>query len=248
MKLKLLFLYALAFVAVSCQFSETMVLNEDGSGTMNIALNMNEMMAFGGGMGMTDSVPVKMDTIINMKQFLEEKKDSISTLSKAEQENLKKLENYNLNMVMNSETSELAYGISTNFKSIAEVNDMLSGLEQAASLMPGKEVDMSSEKKDDTADEIIGVTYSFKKGVFKRDAYIKDEKMHQQQMDSLQQAAAFMSGSKYTLKYTFPKKIKKASNEAATFSEDKKTITLQQPFLDYFKNPDLLDLEVVLEK
>lgn len=242
---KLLFIFVLAFTATSCQFTETMVMNEDGSGTMSVEVNLNEMMAFGG-MGMTDSMKVKMDTIVSMKQFLEEKKDSISKLSMADQQKLKKLENFNIHMKMDSETSEMVYDISTKFKNISEANDILNGLEQASNLMPDQ--DSNSEmKKEENSPEVIGVNYSFKNGVFKRDAYIKDEKQHQQQVDSMQQAEAFMGGSNYTLNYTFPKKIKKTSNPEATFSADKKTVSVEAPFIAYFKNPDLLDLEVELE-
>jgi hypothetical protein len=177
---------------------------------------------------------------------LEEKKDSISKLSETEQQKLKKLENFNIHMKMDSETSEMIYDISTNFKNIDEANDMLNGLEQAGNLIPNP--DSTTEiKKEKDAPEIIGVNYSYKKGVFKRDAYIKDEKEHQQQVDSMKQAEAFMGSSNYTLKYTFPKKIKKTSNPEATFSADKKTVSVQAPFIEYFKNPDLLDLEVELE-
>ena len=242
---KLLFIFVLAFTATSCQFSETMVMNEDGSGTMSVEVNLNEMMAFGG-MGMTDSMKVKMDTIVSMKQFMEEKKDSISKLSMADQQKLKKLENFNIHMKMDSETSEMVYDISTQFKNISEANDILNGLEQASNLMPDQDSN-SGMKKEENSPEVIGVNYSFKKGVFKRDAYIKDEKQHQQQVDSMQQAEAFMGGSNYTLNYTFPKKIKKTSNPEATFSADKKTVSVEAPFIAYFKNPDLLDLEVELE-
>ena len=149
---------------------------------------------------------------------------------------------------MNSQTSEMVYEISANFKNIAEVNDMFNGLEQAANLMPGNKTEAVKTTKEEGSQELIGVNYSFAKGVFKRDAYIKDKKMHQQQVDSLEQAAAFMEGSYYTLKYTFPKKVKNTSNPAATFSADKKTVTVQTPFFEYFRNPDLLDLQVELEK
>lgn len=245
MKLKLLSLFILAFTFVSCQFTETMVINEDGSGTMRVEVNLNEMMAFGGG-AMADSTIVKMDTIVSMKQFLEEKKDSISQLSVTEQQKLKKLENFNIHIKMDSETSEMVYDISTNFKDISEANDILNGLEQASNLMPNPDAN-TEIKKEEESPELIGVKYSFKKGVFKRDAYIKDERMHQQQVDSMKQAEAFMGGSNYELNYTFPKKIKKTSNPEATFSEDKKTVKIEAPFIEYFKNPDLLDLEVELE-
>jgi hypothetical protein len=246
MKLRLLALFTIALTLVSCQFTETMIMNEDGSGTMAVEVNLNEMMAFGGS-ALTDSMSVKMDTIIAMKQFLEAKKDSISKLSKTEQDKLKKLENFNIHMKMDTESSEMVYDISTNFKDISEANDILNGLEQASNVMPNPDSNTEIKKEEDSP-EVVGVNYTFKKGVFKRDAYIKDKKLHQQQVDSMKQAEAFMSGSNYTLKYTFPKKIKKTSNPEATFSADGKTVTLQQPFMEYFKNPDVLDLEVVLEK
>ena len=246
MILKLLALFTIALTLVSCQFTETMIMNEDGSGTMAVEVNLNEMMAFGGS-ALTDSMSVKMDTIIAMKQFLEAKKDSISKLSKTEQDKLKKLENFNIHMKMDTESSEMVYDISTNFKDISEANDILNGLEQASNVMPSPDSNTEIKKEEDSP-EVVGVNYTFKKGVFKRDAYIKDKKLHQQKVDSMKQAEAFMSGSNYTLKYTFPKKIKKTSNPEATFSADGKTVTLQQPFMEYFKNPDVLDLEVVLEK
>lgn len=243
---KLLFLLALAFMVSSCQFTETMVLNEDGSGTMAVELNLNEMMSFGGDM-MKDSIPVKIDTIINMKQFLEEKKDSIAKLSMEDQKELRKMENYSVHLNMNTETSEMSYDISTDFKSLSEVDNILNGLEKAGDFMPSNNSEnMEEGEKEDTPD-IIGVTYSFKNGIFKRDAYIKDEKLHQKEVDSLKSTEAFMATSKYTLKYTFPKPIKKSSITDASYSLDGKTITVQKSFIDYFKNPDVLDLEVELE-
>ena len=170
---KLLFIFVLAFTAISCQFTETMVMNEDGSGTMSVEVNLNEMMAFGGA-AVTDSMKVKIDTIVYMKQFLEEKKDSISKLSASEQQKLKKLENFNIHMKMDSETSEMVYDISTQFKNVSEANDILSGLEQAGNLMPDQDANTEVKKEEDSP-EVIGVNYSFKKDVFKRDAYIKDK-------------------------------------------------------------------------
>ncbi len=149
---KLLCIFVLAISLVSCQFTETMLMNEDGSGTMTIEVNMNEMMSFGGAAVM-DSVAVKMDTIISIKQFLEKKKDSISQLSTAEQLKLKKLENFNVHINMNSETSEMVYDISTKFKSISEANDILNGLEQAGNFMPN----MDSNPEEGKKEEFVGI-------------------------------------------------------------------------------------------
>ncbi len=240
-------LLSLAILIVSCQFTETLDLNENGTGRMTIEMDLGEMMAFTDEFG-TDSIATKMDTIIYMKDFLEEKKDSISKLSEAKQMQLKKMENYNVHMILDTEKSEMKFNLFSDFKDISEVNDLFKGLEQTASLMPGLDDDESEEEKEEESKDIIGVTYSYKNGMFKRDAFIKDKEMHQQEVDSIKSVESFMGSMKYKLKYTFPRKIKNASVENASYSLDGRTIEVVAGFIDYFKDPDVLDLEIELEK
>ncbi len=243
---KILLLFVLATTLVSCQFSETMVINEDGTGRMSLAVDMSEMMAM---MPTTDTTLVKTDTLMSFKKLFEEKKDSISKLPKEEQERLKLLENYQMRMVMNPETSEMTFDIFTNFKTVAEANNLMEGLNASDGLdvVPmGKSAKPSEEKK--SAQQPTGVKFSFKNNVFKRDAYIKDEKAFQSMLDSIQGVEMFMGETMYTVKYTFPKKIKSVNIKDAEISADGKTVTFQKPFIAYMKNPDELDIEVILEE
>ncbi len=242
---KFIFLLVLAITFVSCQFTETLTINEDGSGRMSINIDMKEMMAMGQSMDM-DSTFVKMDSTVAFKQLLEEKKDSIATLPKADQEKLKKLEDYKIRTVMDPETSELFVDVFVDFKNINEANNLMNGLNQASAIMP-ESPGGGTDVKGDPSSDVLGVRYDFKENTFTRDAYIKDEKAYQKQKDSLQSAMMFMSSMNYTLKYTFPKKIKSSSIEDASYSLDGKTIIVERRFLDYFKDPDILDLEVELE-
>jgi hypothetical protein len=247
---KFVFGLVLAFTVISCQFTETMVLNEDGSGRMAIEMDLSEMMAFGG--MEIDSVPVKMDTLISMKKFLEEKKDSIATLTSAQQKKLKESENYNIHMTMDTEASSMFVDVYIDFKNVKEANNLMNGLgqglSQSSSFMPGASIDAAQgEAEEEESPEVVGIDFSFKNGVFKRDAYIIDEKQHQQEIDSMKSAEAFMSSMKYKLKYTFPKKILRSSVEDATYSLDGKTIELERNFIDYMKDPNVLDLEVEIE-
>ena len=241
---KVIFLLALIFTMVSCQFTETMVINEDGSGRMSISMDLSEMMAIGGEMA-KDSTMVKSDTIVSFKDIFEEKKDSIAQLSPKEQKKLKALENYNIHMVTDPETNKMIVDIFIDFKNVSEANDLMKGFEETGNLMPGMN-DTNNESEEDD-DNNIGVKYSYKKGVFKRDAYIIDTEKYKTQVDSMASVESFMSGMTYKLKYTFPRKIKSASADDATYSLDGKTIELQRNFLEYIKNPDVFDLEVKLE-
>ena len=234
-----------ATLLMSCQFKESMVMDENGQGRISVQIDLAEMMAFTGGFD-ADSTMTKQDTIITFKDFLVEKKDSIATLPLAEQERLKALENYALHMFIDPEAEEMLMNLYLDFDDISEANDIFRGFEQAGALIPGNAVNIGGDaSKSD--EQVIGVKYEFKKNIFKRDSYIIDQVAYQAKMDSIGPVEAFLSGVEYTLEYTFPRKIKSASVEDATFSLDGKTISVRRKFIDYMKNPDILDLEVSLE-
>jgi len=247
--MKKLFLLAFASISlISCQFQETMVLNEDGTGRMSLSMDLSEMMAFSGEFG-KDSTMTKQDTIITFKDIFEEKKDSIAKLTKAEQKKLKAMENYKIRIMADPDEEKMLMDVFTDFKDVAEANELMRGYQQAEGFIPGADSSGSEEngEEDEPEPEIMAVAYEFKNNVFKRDAYIIDEVAHKRQVDSMKQAEAFMSSMKYKIKYTFPRRIKKTSVEDATFSLDGKTMELERSFLDYFKNPDVLDVQVELE-
>ena len=241
---KLLSVFVLAAVLVSCQFTETMVLHEDGSGTMSVSVDMKEMMAFGD--LAKDSTMVKMDTVIRMKDVLIEKKDSIATLSKEQQKRLKSIENFNFRTFMDPDKGEMFFDVFTNFKKVEEASELMNAFESGGDFLQAGGSD-TSINSDPNSGGSMAVSYKYKKNKFIRDAYIKDKARHQTQMDSMKQAEGFMSSMVYKLKYTFPKRIIKSSIEDARFSMDGKTIEVETTFLEYLKNPDVLDLEVELE-
>ncbi len=242
---KIITLLVLSITFVSCQFTETMTLNEDGSGRMTISVDLSEMMGMMGEIG-KDSTMVKTDTIISFKEMFEEKKDSISKLSAKEQQKLKALENYNIHMNMDPEANKMIVDIFSDFKDVSESNDLMSAFEEMDDVLPNMGTD-DGKKDEDGDDNNVAVRYSFKKGVFKRDAYIVDVEKHKAQVDSLASVESFMSVMTYKIKYTFPRKIKSASVEDAMYSSDGKTIEFERSFVESIKNPDVLDLEVELE-
>jgi len=235
---------ALIVVAASCNFTEEIHLQEDGSGKLSISFDGSEMMDMAGEEFVkSDEEPI--DSIISFKDFLEEKKDSIAQLPKEEQEKLKKLEPFNMRMVMDPEKKVMKFNLFSEFKNVNEVNDAFSAFQDASSI-GGKANPQQGQMKP--AEQPTKVNYTFKKNKFTRAAKIVDQELFEQQLDSLQGSEMFLSGSTYTLKYHFPKKIKSTTAEAATFSQDGKTLIYEVNFLDLMKDPSVLDLEVELEK
>jgi hypothetical protein len=243
---KICLLVVLAVILVSCQFSETMVLNEDGTGRMSLTMDMSEMMAM---MPANDTLDMKMDSVISFRKLFEEKKDSIATLPKEEQERLKLLENYQMRILMDPEKQKMEYEIFTDFKSVAEANNLMEGLNASESMNVSPMGDNSNPKeKNELQQQPTAVKFTYENNVFKRDAYIKDPEAFAKISDSLQSIESFMEEAMYSVKYTFPKKIKSVSIKDANISKDGKTVTFQKPFFTYMRNPDELDVEIILEE
>ncbi|PQB05005.1 hypothetical protein [Aureitalea marina] len=239
------FALALVLVASSCQFVETMEVREDGSGKIAVSMDMSEMMTLS--QLAQDSTLTKTDTIIRMRDFLEQKKDSIATLPAEEQKRLKELEDFSFRTYMDPDGGKMDIEVFTEFDRVDEIGDLMAAFEKSGDFMSGFSQDENSQSAGDSSEGLIGVKFSMKNGVFKRDAFIRDPQKHKQQMDSVASAESFLEGMRYTLRYTFPKRIKNASAKDAKLSLDGKTIEVDRSFLAYFKDPDILDLEVELE-
>jgi len=212
LKMKKLFTVVLCvftLIITSCQFSENIYINDDGSGTMTFSVDATELMQMASEMG--DGNPQKglekaVDSTIVFKDFLEEKKDSIATLPMEDQKKLKALEHYKMHMVINPETHKMTFDLLTDFKSANDLNDIFKAM-NSFSNMQGK----GGEKKPINpgasplasmgADGTTKVDYSFENNTFKRTASILNNEKHQQAMDSLGDSAMMFGSSKYTLNY-----------------------------------------------
>ena len=62
---KIIALLVLAFTMLSCQFTETMTIDEKGHGRMSLSIDLSDMMSMMGDMG-ADSTLVKTDTIVSI--------------------------------------------------------------------------------------------------------------------------------------------------------------------------------------
>lgn len=234
---------AIAFIS-SCNFTEEISLKEDGSGKLSINFDGSELMEMAGE-EMMKSNEKPVDSLFSFKDMLEEKKDSIAKLPPEEQAKLKQLEPFSMHMIMNPEEKIMKFDLFSEFKDVSEVNDAFNAFQGASALGP-----KSGQQKSTpigNQDASTEVNYTFSNNIFSRKAKIIDEELFQKGLDSLQGAEMFLSGSTYTLKYHFPKKVKSTNVEGATFSADGKTMFYEVGFMDLMKDPSVLDLKVELE-
>lgn len=253
MKLYKLLSFSLLLAALtSCTFTENIYVNDNGTGKFSVDMDGSSLMAMAGdqiGNQMGADTNKNIDSTFTFKQLLEEKKDSIAKLSAEEQKELKKLENFVVNTKMNAEKKEFLMTLSTDFKNVNELQDILQTLSTLQKLEKGTIPGAATPFGDGFGNNNSKLSYTYNGKKFTRRAVIDTQKLVEKAKDTAPDMSKMIfASSNYILKYHFPKKIKKVSNPNALFSEDRKTITIQYPFTDYMENPDKLNFDVEFEK
>lgn len=238
------FVCALAFAFLSsCQFSENIYINEDGTGKMEFSFDGTELMKMAGdGLGETNEKA--MDSTFSFKELFESKKDSIAQLPAEEQAIFEELKNFTMRMVMNPETKEMKMDLITEFKSVGELQDMFSKMNKLQALNKDQNTNPTGSMGQAGFTDL---NYEYNGKIFKRNVTITDKTLHQKMIDSLGEMTEMYASSTYKLNYHFPKPVKSVSNENALFSADRKMVTVSYSFMDYLLDPEALNLEVVLE-
>ncbi len=223
----------------SCSFTEELTFNKDGSGTYNLNMDMSAMTAMMG--SMKDSTQAnameKKDTLINFKDLIEENKVEIDTMSEESKMVIESLKNMKMRMQMDEAEGLFLMDMFMDFKNINEIQNINEVIAKAQSLQSDQLSEAPTNQK---------VTFEYTKKLFKRKVeLIKLSAEEQKKFDENNaQYAMFMAGSKYKLKYTFPKKIKKVNQKEAVISEDQKTVTYEVDFEKAINEPKSLELEV----
>jgi len=261
MKRIILFLFSLSLLT-SCNFTEEITFNDDGSGEFIMSYDMSEVMKklneeMGGGASKEDKEKVKLDSVIYIKDMLVEKADSIATLPIEEQKLLKSLETVVMKMQMDEESGKINFGFGSTFTSLEELPEVLENIDQAKQLNSKSNPQYSKMEESAVGraaeDMFEYVDFKYDGNTFSR-RLKKDYEQSPEDIEALDNEIAEMGEAKdmfgamsYTLVYNFPKKVKSVTNDNAVISEDGKTVTLEMNFIEMIKSPESMSLDVVLE-
>ncbi|WP_244199284.1 hypothetical protein [Flavobacterium psychrolimnae] len=243
MKNKIYTFLLLGLLATSCQVTETIHLNEDGTGKIEIN-ELRDEHSFMQLMGENYSKEeVFRDTTYVFKDFITKHSETFSRLPASEKAIFQKFATVKVHIKKSSFEKEFRTTISQNFNKIEEVADLYKTEEYAD--------DIENNYALVAEEHYYSVNYAFNGSVFKRIVKITDSVELKKQQDKIEgyktQVSKFKITQPYVLKYHFPRKIKAVSNPKAKISEDKKSLELQFLIADCLVNPESTNLEVVLE-
>ena len=129
-------LLIISIFVTSCNVTESIVLNQDGSGKFLVSYDMGEAVtAMTEAMGGKDEAKEKngkiMDTTMVFAEIMESYKDSIAALPEEKQKAMEAVKDMFMTMTMNEDEGEMTIGIGLNFKSIDDLKDIQEKLKQA---------------------------------------------------------------------------------------------------------------------
>ena len=149
------------------------------------------------------------------------------------------------------------FGMGMQFKSVEDLKDLGEKFKKIQSLN-GQGEQLDAMKDNSPLGKFMGnensdVVYMYTSKGFSRITSIKklDEatddaivELFDETDESNQQFLEYFKGSFYNVKLTFPKAVKSTDIEGAEFSDDRKTVTYKTNWVEYLKNPKLLDVNV----
>jgi len=243
LKNKIYVLLLLVFFITSCQVTETIHLNEDGTGKIEIN-ELRDEQSYMQLMGENYSKEeVFKDTTYVFKDLIAQHAETFSRLPAFEKAIFEKFNSVEVHSKKSSFEKEFRTTIRQKFTKIEEVADLYKTEEYAD--------DIENNYALVAEEHYYSVNFIFDGKIFKRIVKITDAVELKKQQDKIAELKTRVVHLKisqpYVLKYHFPRKIKSVSNLNAKISDDKKVLELQFLITDCLINPESTNLEVILE-
>lgn len=233
----------LIFLTISCQVTETIHLNSDGSGIIEVDYLRDEnsyMQIAGENYSKED---VYKDTTYVFSDYIKKHHETFSRTAVADQNVFLRYSDVKVHRKASSYDKEFRTTHTQNFQKVSDIVDLF--------------------KTDHYLDDIINnyalsaeehyykVNYDYVGNRFNRTVTTIDTVVKKKEFERIEEIKSKYKGAKlvqnYVLNYHFPRKIQSVSNQLAKISADRKSLSVQFLLTDCLQNPVSTNLEVVLE-
>lgn len=241
--MKKVLLLFLPLLSISCQVTETVRLNPDGSGTIEVVHLRDEHSYMQIAKENYSSENIFRDTTYVFGDYLKKHQETFSRTAVADQNVFLRYSDVKIHRKASSYDKEFRTTYTQNFQKASDIVDL--------------------SKTDHYLDDIINnyalsaeehyykVSYSYMNNRFNRTVTIIDTLEQKKEYDKIEGLKTKYKGYKlvqnYILNYHFPRKIQSVSNPLAKISDDRKSLSLQFLLTDCLQNQVSTNLEVILE-
>lgn len=234
----------LLIVTVSCQVTETLQLNADGSGNLEVAFLRDENSYMQLAKEEYSKEDVYKDTTFYFKDYYKKYAETFDRTGKEDQDFYFKYAAVKVHKKKSSYEKEFKTTVSQDFKKVSDLVDLYKAENYAD--------DIKFNYSLAAEEHYYRVSYNFVGDKFSRNVKIIDPthfKLQAEYIDKMKVAyKGFKLTQRYALDYHFPRKIKSVSNPVAKISADKKSVSVTFLLSDCLQNPESTNLEVILEQ
>jgi hypothetical protein len=233
----------IAVLLSSCQITENLTINEDGSGSIQMTEIRHEpsyMQLVGEQYGKEDFYK---DSTYVFAEYIVKYNSNFIKYTPEEQALFSMYKQVRVHIKKSSFDKEYKTTFTYSFEKVANIPDLYKTEDYADDLE--NNYALTAEK------HYYQIRYTYDNLIFKRIVTItnvEEQNKQQAEMDAAKSKYGKLGLIQtYQLNYNFPRKIKSVSNNAATISADKKSMTISFPLNECIANPEITQLEVVLE-
>ena len=236
------FLLIFLFV-VRCQVTETIRINPDGSGSIEV-VNLRDENSY---MQLAKEEYAKenfyKDTTYVFKVYFTLYPETFARTSKEDQNSYLKYSDVQVHIKKSSSEKEVRTLISQKFKNTADIVDLYKTEDYVDNIKHNYA--LSAEE------HYYKVSYDYIGNHFTRTVKITDSIFLKKEFDQIENYKSYYKGLKlvqsYVLEYHFPRKIQSVSNPQTKISADQKSLSIQFVLTDILQDPTITNLEVVFE-
>ena len=241
--MKKYFYFLLILSLASCHVTETIKINENGDGSIETEEVRDEdsfMKIAGENYGKEEKF---QDTTYFFKDIINKYDKNFFKLTNPEKDVFVKFKDVEVTINKNSYTKDFRTRIYQKFEKIENVPDLYKTEDYVDDLI--NNYALSAEE------HYYNVSYTYDGTVFRRIVKLTNKQFQEKKIAEIEEMKTHFGKMKinqtYVLNYSFPRKIKYVSNNKAKISEDKKSMSLKFVLSECIENPDITNLEIVLE-
>ena len=242
--MKKYFFLLLIILTASCQVTETLHLNEDGSGNLEVVYLRDENSYMQLVKEDYSKEDVYKDTTFYFKDYYKKYEETFNRTGKEDQDFYYKYADVKVHKKKSSYEKEFKTTITQNFKKVSDLVDLYKAENYAD--------DIKFNYSLAAEEHYYRVSYDYIGGHFNRYVKIIDSSHFKTQVEYIEKLKNSYKGYKlaqrYVLDYYFPRKIKSVSNPLAKISADKKSVSVEFLLSDCLQKPESTNLEVILEQ
>lgn len=241
--MKRILLLLLILLTASCQVTEILHINPDGTGTIEVSELRDENSYMQLAKEEYAKEDFYRDTTYVFKDYFSKYGETFARTSKEDQNVYLRYSDVNVHIKKSSSEKEFRTLISQQFKNATDIVDLYKAEDYADNIK--NNYALSAEE------HYFKVSYSYVGNRFNRIVKITDSIFLKREFDRIEKYKTYYKGLKlvqsYVLDYHFPRKILSVSNPQAIISENQKSLSIEFLLTDCVQNPTITNLEVILE-